>query len=331
MLLGIVIALVLGVGELGYINLRNGTTRPRRNVTIGDQSGACIELALWGNDAVKWAGKENDIIAMKNVLVNDYNGKSLTLVSSTGLHMNPKITEAQEIYNWIHHQGEISLTPLTKNFGDGNNMKNFGVATVEEMKVIMPQTISQGEFEVVGTLGKLKDDPVLWYRACPADRCMKKVEQQAPAGVWFCEKCNTTFETCDLRYVANILIRDMTGGIFATTFNEAGTSIFGMSAKELNDLKVNNEKQYIQTLFEISGKVFKFKIKARIETFNDESRIKFSVASAVPLNYVVESRKLLNLIGSYQNLELDNHVNGMHDSFDRTSMPPQDVSGHDGM
>jgi replication factor A1 len=32
-----------------------------------------------------------------------------------------------------------------------------------------------------------------WYNACPAPDCNKKVTQNDPAGLWFCEKCDKSY------------------------------------------------------------------------------------------------------------------------------------------
>lgn len=49
------------------------------------------------------------------------------------------------------------------------------------------------------TITHLKFDN-LWYPACPADRCNKKVNVEEN-GMWRCEKCSTTYPAPEYRYV----------------------------------------------------------------------------------------------------------------------------------
>lgn len=46
-------------------------------------------------------------------------------------------------------------------------------------------------------------------------------------------------------------------------------------------------------------KEFNFKFRAKVETYNDERRVKVTVASCDPINYVTSGQRMLQSIKAY--------------------------------
>jgi hypothetical protein len=40
---------IVEVGQVGNVPLKTGSSKPRRNIQLGDESGLKIQVALWGN------------------------------------------------------------------------------------------------------------------------------------------------------------------------------------------------------------------------------------------------------------------------------------------
>ena len=72
------IGLITQVGQLTQINIKQtGTVKDRRNVVIADESGLCITVSLWGQNARMDKYTEGQVMSIRGARVSDYNGKSL--------------------------------------------------------------------------------------------------------------------------------------------------------------------------------------------------------------------------------------------------------------
>lgn len=77
-----VIGVILNVGPMSEINLKDGKVRQKRSLTIGDESNSCIGVTLWGPVTESHRYGTGQVIAFKNCRVSDYNGKSLNASSA---------------------------------------------------------------------------------------------------------------------------------------------------------------------------------------------------------------------------------------------------------
>ena len=76
-----VIGVVLEVQSATRLQMKDGTMRDKRSLTIGDESHASIGVTLWGTVAQAHPYSSGQVIAMKNCRVSNYNGKSLNASS----------------------------------------------------------------------------------------------------------------------------------------------------------------------------------------------------------------------------------------------------------
>lgn len=99
----------------------------------------------------------------------------------------------------------------------------------------------------------------LFYLACPAENCGKKVTQN-DSGSFDCIKCNKSHPTCLVKYILNMVLSDASTATWVTAFDEAAICIIGKSAaeiKQLRDQVSRNQKKKISKFLEtnfFSGK-----------------------------------------------------------------------------
>ena len=75
---------------LKHINLKKGKAKRKKEIQIFDNSETIIQIEIWGDSAENYNYKENDILVIKNALVNSYNQcKYLYLSIATNIVLNP--------------------------------------------------------------------------------------------------------------------------------------------------------------------------------------------------------------------------------------------------
>ena len=83
------------------IQLKNGKgSKPKRNVTLVDQSGKQVALTLWdslADEVLETHAASHDIVALRALRVSDYNGCSLNTTRSSVIQINPDMEEATKL------------------------------------------------------------------------------------------------------------------------------------------------------------------------------------------------------------------------------------------
>lgn len=62
-------------------------------------------MTLWGRQAETFDPIDNPVVAVKGVKVSDFGGRSLSLVGTSSLSVNPDIPEAHRLRGWFDSQG----------------------------------------------------------------------------------------------------------------------------------------------------------------------------------------------------------------------------------
>lgn len=60
---------------------------------------------MWGKQAEEFEDDSNPIVAVKGAKVSDFNGKSISCLSSSAMLFNPDIPEAHELRGWYDNEG----------------------------------------------------------------------------------------------------------------------------------------------------------------------------------------------------------------------------------
>ncbi|EGV91512.1 Replication protein A 70 kDa DNA-binding subunit [Cricetulus griseus] len=72
----------------------------KRNIYLMDMSGKVVTATLWGEDADKFDGSRQPVMAIKGARVSDFGGRSLSVLSSSTIIVNPDIPEAYKLRGW---------------------------------------------------------------------------------------------------------------------------------------------------------------------------------------------------------------------------------------
>lgn len=275
-----VIGVLSEVGEVSDI-VSKTTQKPysKRELTLVDNTGYNVRLTIWGKSASSFSVPTESVVAFKGVKVSDFNGRSLSLLSSGGMTADPDIEEAYKLKGWYDGTGR------TEQFAShANTMPSVGAATggnrdpVLTIGKVLDDNIGMGGetqyYSIKATIIFIKSDNGMTYPACQTKEpkpCNKKVLEEDNGG-WRCEKCQRTWERPDYRYIMSINVSDHTGQIWLSCFNETGQQLLGMSANDLMALKDEDDKAYLEVVQNAMCQTFNFKCRASMDTFNEQQR-----------------------------------------------------------
>jgi replication factor A1 len=297
-----VVVLVLGVSELVPINTKSGSTM-KRTLQLLDSSRLTIDFALWGNHAINFDQDFRGLVGVKGAKVSDFNGRTLTSISTTQISLQPNTPEAHALGNWYEAetQGQtitLETQSLSVNSrGGGGGGGEGGGRPPRERKTfgqIKEEGLGRGKpayFQCKGMITQIRHDAAAWYNACPT--CNKKVN--LTNGMWVCDNCNANFTERNCRYLVSMMANDSTGGQWLGAFNEIGEKLFGRPAAEVAQLKEDNMSNEYEAVFEaVNFKTYLFTIRAKEETYQEEQRVKCNIVDMNPLDFVAESKNLIN-------------------------------------
>ncbi|KAG2362493.1 replication factor-A protein 1 [Suillus spraguei] len=277
-----VIGVVKEVGPLGEITSKaTNRTIPKRDLTIVDMSQYSVRLTLWGKQAEQFTADDLPVVAFKGVKVGDFGGRTLSMVSSSIMSISPDIEEAHLLRGWYDGIG------TEKNFQShtsGSSGASFGGFNRSEMRHLSDVKESQLGIESIS------------YPACPTQGCNKKVVDLGSG--WRCEKCDKTFERPEYRYIMSMAVADWSGQAWLQGFNEAGLAVFGKTADEVHEIKERNEAEYNALLAQASGVTFNFSCRAKQDTYNDQTRVRYGISRITSLDYREEAKHLVDLLKS---------------------------------
>uniref|UniRef100_A0A8I5ZL77 Replication protein A subunit n=1 Tax=Rattus norvegicus TaxID=10116 RepID=A0A8I5ZL77_RAT len=229
----------------------------KRNICLMDMSGKVVTATLWGEDADKFDGSRQPVMAIKGARVSDFGGRSLSVLSSSTVLVNPDIPEAYKLRGWFDSEGQaldgVSISDL-RSGGTGGSNTNW--KTLYEAK---SENLGQGDkadyFSTVATVVFLRKENCM-YQACPTQDCNKKVIDQQN-GLYRCEKCDREFPNFKYRMI------------------------------------LSNEQAFEEVFQNANFRSFTFRIRVKLETYNDESRIKATVIDVKPVDYRDYSKRLI--------------------------------------
>jgi len=150
-------------------------------------------------------------------------------------------------------------------------------------------------FSCRGTILHIKADN-LAYPACPTSGCNKKVVQDSEG--WRCEKCERTYPSPEYRYIMSMAVSDYTGQAWLQGFNDVGVAVFGMSADEVVQIKDNDTVQFNAVMAKSSYSTFNFSCRAKQDTYQDQTRVRYGISRILPLDYKAEAGYLRDLLQS---------------------------------
>jgi replication factor A1 len=176
---------------------------PKRELTLVDKSGFSIRLTLWGKQAEQYNAEDQPIVAFKGVKVGDFGGRSLSMVSTSTMALNPDIEESFALRGWYDSIGSSTSFQAHSSAmsGGGMSMGAFNRAEMRSLLDVKDSQLGMNDkveyFSSRATIMHIKNDNIS-YPACPTQGCNKKVVDINDG--WRCEKCDKNFEKPEHRW-----------------------------------------------------------------------------------------------------------------------------------
>ncbi|KAL1935602.1 hypothetical protein VTP01DRAFT_4742 [Rhizomucor pusillus] len=283
-----------GVQEI--ITKATGRPTKKRELLVVDDTQKQIRLTLWDKHAEDFDSSEHPVTAFKGLRVNDFNGRSLSLSASGLVRVNPDIPECAKLKQWY------KLAGSNASYSSFSNQGNASLGQKSNTKITLGKAKEDGlgasdtadYFSARVTIAYIKPEN-LAYPACPD--CKKKVMMEDQG--WRCEKCSKMLAEPTYRFLLTMSIEDHTSQTFVQAFDEIGSQIFGTSANELMKLQNTDPDAYSRALADALFKTYNAKIRAKMETFNDNTRTRYQLIECSPISWVDEGREMANAIQKY--------------------------------
>lgn len=297
-----VIGVIREVGEVSQITSKT-TSKPydKRELTLADNSNYTVRLTIWGNTATSFDAQPESVVAFKGVKVSDFGGRSLSLLSSGTMSVDPDIDDAHRLKGWYDAQGKqedfkTHAAQMGASTASGRSQQCKTIAAVRDEGLGMNED-NADYFSVKATVVFVKQDTFA-YAACRTEGCSKKVVE-IETGNYRCERCDKSWDKPEYRYVLTVNVSDFTGQIWLSCFDDVGRLLIGASATEVTELKENDEKAFTEKIAQANCKSWIFRCRAKMDTFQDQQRVRYQVSGATPIDYARESAKLADLIKQY--------------------------------
>lgn len=250
------------IEDIRLIELKSGETRELQKMILADETGA-IRVAIWG-DKVKPDLKVDDSIQINRVNAkrNSYsNEMEASLTSKGSIENSNKIFETDK-----------TLKPIRMNQQDGSTDRK----KIEE--------INQNEFyEFKGSI--IQDiKRITLYTAC--SKCNRKIDN--------CQ-CDPPGEHVN-RMILNLILDDESSTIRGTLMGEKAELLLKESTDNIKKLEENGElEDFLKGKnFELIGKEFIFRGKAKFSEYNDNYEI--NIRSFKEINPELESQNIIDIL-----------------------------------
>ncbi|KAB7497154.1 Replication protein A DNA-binding subunit [Armadillidium nasatum] len=284
-----VIAICKNVDEISM----TGNNIKKRDIQIVDYSGVEILLTLWDKQADGFDDYQNSVIVVKGAAVKEYNGRYLSVSSSSIVQINPDIEESHKLRKWYE---EVRCNLQAENH---SQMERSGEGMRNDLKMVgevlaLAENLENGGREycfVKATIIHLNKNNCM-YKACPSNGCNKKVEMND--GVYFCERCQENYDSFNWKYVLKTTIADGTDSVLVTLFQDEAESLLGCTAVTLEAMMERDEDAYYATLDFVLYREYIFELMVKMDLYRGERNLNTIVKSVQPLNYRDYNNVLLN-------------------------------------
>ena len=285
-----VIGVILEIRDAKDLVTRAGRQTKKREVQISDSSHCTINVTIWGDKAESFPTDAiHKILAVKGAEVSEWQGKSLNVGFSSTFEVEPTLCkEAEILRDWYAREGiDASTQSLTNSsFTLPSNSTNELISLAEVKQNFFTNTVADSikYFSVEASIIMIKMDNIM-YRACPNETCRRKVAEEPEGSEDFkCVKCDKKYPNFTWRYSLQTAIADFTDFHWVTIFEESGNQILGMSADALARKKEDNMVEYEQILDRCKYTLFEFTLKSKVESWNDEKRLRLSIVKATSVD-----------------------------------------------
>jgi len=278
-----------------------GRDLTKKTLTLMDNTAYSIEVTLWGDLAKNTNPDVGNVVAIRAARVGTFNGKSLSTGGASQVTVSPDIAEAKKLSTWYQEKGSSStVVPIS----DGTNRGEGGAAhedVVKTLATVQSEQVGMGQqseyFTCLACIVNIKHDSKISYTSCT--KCNSKVIPNED-GQFYCAKCGPMPDATEA-YSLRMQIADTTGSIWVTCFRDAALTIMNnREASELVALQTSgNEGEFNMAFDDAAHKWYRFRVRAKMDTYHEEVRVQYSVVSLTPIDFAKESMNLLSVINAY--------------------------------
>ncbi|EEB17279.1 Replication protein A 70 kDa DNA-binding subunit, putative [Pediculus humanus corporis] len=270
-----------------------GRELKKREVVLVDSSGASVSMTLWGSEAVGFDCSENPVVAVKSARLTEFmGGKSLSVQMNSTVLRDPDIDEAHKLRGWWASGGSTLECSSISNKGTSGSGSNTNWVLFGDLT---SQGLGLGDkadyFSAVVNVLMAKQENCI-YKSCPVEDCKKKIID-LNNGVYRCEKCNREHNNFKYRMLLSAQVSDYSGSSWVTMFHEEAQKLLGVDAEIIGKMMDNNDESYKEYFNDINFKQFQMKFRTKMESYNDEKRLKTTVVNLEPIDYKSYARRLL--------------------------------------
>uniref|UniRef100_G3QB71 Replication protein A subunit n=1 Tax=Gasterosteus aculeatus aculeatus TaxID=481459 RepID=G3QB71_GASAC len=290
-----VIGVCKSAEDVSRITTKSSREVSKRALHLIDTTGKEVTATLWGEEAEKFDGSQQPVVAIKGARLSDFGGRSLSALFSSTVMVNPDLPEAFSLRAWYDEGGyAIDSQSLTETRSVGSGAKT-NWKTLSDVK---SEQLGQGEkadyFTCLASVLYIRKENCL-YQACPSADCNKKVVDQQN-GLYRCEKCNREFPNFKYRLLLSANLADFGDNQWVTCFQETAEVLLGHSAETLGQLRDTDKTAFDEVFQKTNFTTHIFRNRVKLETYNDESRVKVTVMEVLPVDHREYSRRLLSNI-----------------------------------
>jgi len=302
---------VASAGPAVSFTSKEGRDLVKREVTVADDSGASLAVAIWGERARKEdsAFEGHPVVGLKAVVVKEWNGgRNGSLTEGGALVFDPKLPEAQRVQQWWSQGGQTqSLTSLSSTDGRARASAAAGAKPLDlvEMRKLSEKVLDQPElYSVVCRLAQVQlskrgERQPLTYTACQELKegkslpCNRRVDSSG-----FCASCNRAGKAAP-RFNLRCRFADFGDQAWLTTFHEASQQVVGMTADTAQELeRGDGGREELEAA--IARKSFnqplQLVVRAKLDTYNGETRTNITCIDARPVKRGERGRFMLKEI-----------------------------------
>ncbi|XP_071850158.1 replication protein A 70 kDa DNA-binding subunit-like [Apostichopus japonicus] len=288
---------VIGVakmaGEVQKVTIKSSSREvSKRDVSLVDDSGKVVNMTLWGKEAEGFDASVHPVVAVKGARLSSFGGRSLSVLQSSIFQINPDIPRAHALKGWYDSEGcrqELQSISESRGMGGGGSTNWCTFKEVQE------QNLGSGEkpdyFTAKATILFAKKENSM-YMACPSESCNKKVIENGD-GTFRCEKCNKDYTEFQHRLLLSCNVADLTDNQWITCFQETAEAILGKNANSLGALREQDDAAFNQVFQDAVFSDFIFKMRIKMETYNDEARMKCTCMNVQKLDPPEYAKKLI--------------------------------------
>ncbi|KAL6608405.1 replication factor-a protein [Neocallimastix californiae] len=273
----------------------------RRDIYIVDDTEYKVRVTLWNKHAKEINFETKSVVAFKTIRVSDFGGRTLSVLSSTIITLNPDINESHRITGWYSRYGDTVDFKHYSGLGSYNSNIN-GMNGYKTIQQISDENLGSSEtsdyFNIIGTISYIKKENFA-YPACPNDGCSRKVIEEEDS--WRCERCCQSYPKPNYKYILNVNILDHTGNQYVTFFNDIAEKLIGFKAQRLMEIKETEINEFNSILDKITLQKYDFRIRAKTESFNDKPIFRCFAVKVKPVNYKLQIKNNINSINKLMN------------------------------